>query len=79
MSLGCDGETTCNDRERGDRDLSQLQLAGVPREHIPSLRPSLRAMKLTTRVLSETLSTLAGMVSYTFECLVHRIAIGDAL
>ena len=35
-------------------------------------------MKLTTKVLSETLSTLTRVVSFTFACLIHRIAIGDA-
>ena len=35
-------------------------------------------MKLTTKVLSESHSTLTRLVSDTFECLVQRIAIGDA-
>ena len=46
MSLGCDAETTWDDRARGDRDLSQLQLAGVPREHI---RAAIGGIKVTAR------------------------------
>ena len=45
---------------------------------MPFLAAKLWAMKLTTKVLSETPSTLACVVSDTFECLIHRIAIGDA-